>query len=655
VFRNQTPAPGLFFGSYPENLKPQDSFFYMLTRRLTMPLVWLGTNSSKQYKPFIELVIANEEKLSDIADLKLKAHITTLRSLLSKHGLTEALIAETFAVICHVANQKLGIRPYNTQLIAARIMLDGNLAEMATGEGKTLAASICAATAAMAGIPVHLITSNDYLVSRDAKTLLPLYNALDLSVGTITQVLKDHERKAAYACNVTYTTAKELVFDYLKDSTTKGQLNSSLHHHVANITGKLPNTLLRGLCMAIVDEADSIMIDEARVPLILSQNAQNIDESDVYRYATTLALTLNEKHDYSLNRQNLSVELTDDGRGKIENATKSDKGVWQNSLHREEVICLALAAQHLYQRDHQYLIKDGKIHIIDEITGRVAPGRIWSRGLHQLIELKERCNPSSELITLAQITYQRFFHRYLKLGGMSGTLSESRREFYSIYGLRITKVPLKNINQREILPTIIYPNKQILWNAVVDQVKKAKRSGRPILIGTDSVADSEELSTQLLRAGFTHEVLNARQDEQEANIIARAGQKNQITISTNMAGRGTDISLQKDVIALGGIYLISCQHNPSRRIDRQLIGRCARQGQPGSAVTLISMDKSLIKWIFPNWVINLATNEGLSKPTWLVKLIIALPQWLEESKQYNKRYEMMKRDALFEKRSFISE
>jgi preprotein translocase subunit SecA len=646
-------VPGVLFGHYPENLKPQDSFFSKLTKRIMMPFVWLGTSSHKGYQPFIKLVIANEQKLIKTPDLQLEAHINALRSLLSKDGLTEVLIAESFAVICYIANQKLGIRPYHTQLIAARIMLDGKLAEMATGEGKTLAASICAATAALAGIPVHLITSNDYLVSRDANTLLPIYNALGLSVGTITQALKDQERKAAYACNITYTTAKELVFDYLKDRATKGQLNSSLHHHVANITGKTPNTLLRGLCMAIVDEADSIMIDEARVPLILSQNTQTIDEYDHYRYATFLASTLTKERDFLLNQQNMSVELTDHGHKKIKTATELDKGVWQNTMHRKEVICLALAAQHLYQRDYQYLVKDGKVHIIDEITGRVAPGRVWSRGLHQLIEIKEGCTPSSELMTLAQITYQRFFPRYLKLGGMSGTLSESRREFYAIYGLKITKVPLNKINQRKILPTIIYPNKHDLWNAVVDRVKIIHKSGQPILIGTDSVAESEELSIKLLQAELTHEVLNARQDEQEADIIASAGQKNQITISTNMAGRGTDISLPQDVIALGGIYLISCQHNPSRRIDRQLLGRCARKGQPGSATTLIAMDKPLIKHLFPSWVINIASNKGLSQPAWLVNLIICLPQWLQERQQYSKRYAMMKRDTQLEKELFI--
>lgn len=615
----------------------------------------LANGNSNQYVAFIAHVAAKEQKLSTLSELALKEHVEALRTLLSMHGLTESLLTEVFAVISHVSTIVLGIKPYHTQLIAARIMLDGKLAEMATGEGKTLAAAICAATAAMAGIPVHLITSNDYLVSRDAEASSPLYQALGLSVGTITQPLNSQDRQTAYSCNITYTTAKELVFDYLKDRTTRTHTNTSLHHRVASISNNPPNTLLRGLCMAIIDEADSIMIDEARVPLILSQNIQNNDEHHYYEEALTLALTLKEEHDFLLEQQSLSVELTELGRQTIKRVTKTKKGVWQNTLHREEVICQALAAQHLYQRDKQYLVKDEKVHIIDEVTGRTAPGRVWARGLHQLIEIKEDCNPSSELMTVAQITYQRFFPRYLQLGGMSGTLNESRAEIFSIYGLRVTKVPLKKPNQRTTLPTVIYPNQQTLWDAVIHRVKTLSKNGRPILIGTDSVEDSEDLSTRLHQAGFKHEVLNARQDQQEANIIAKAGAKNQITISTNMAGRGTDIKIEEEVMKMGGLHLVSCQHNASRRIDRQLLGRCARQGQPGSAETLISINKPLIQRLFPKWITKLVNYNGLSYPSWLVKLIICLPQLIEESNQFKKRHNMMKRDAEFEKETLLSE
>lgn len=651
--KHQTPAPGIFFGNYPEKPNPKGTFFSKLEKKIMVPFVLFNQKNSKQYAPFITQVTAHEEKLYNTLDLNITARIRELRELLTMHGLTEALVAEVFAVISYVSKQELGIKPYHTQLIAARIMLDGSLAEMATGEGKTLAAAISAATAAMAGIPVHLITSNDYLVSRDSESLLPLYHALGLTVGAITQPLNDSERKTAYACNITYITAKELVFDYLKDRTSGGHSPSSLHQRAASLSGKTSNTLLRGLCMAIIDEADSIMIDEARTPLILSQSMQNNDEYNHQKQALSLALTLKKESDFSLDRQNLLVELTALGGKKIKNATRALSGVWQNSLLREEIICQALAAHFLYQRDHHYLVKDGKVHIIDEITGRIAPGRVWSHGLHQLIEIKEGCKPSSELMTLAQITYQRFFPRYLKLGGMSGTLNESRTEFFSIYDLRIIKVPLKQASQRITLPTIIYPNKEILRHAVVDRVIKIQKNGQPILIGTDSVADSDALSTMLVKAQLSHKVLNARQDQQEADIIAKAGQKNQITISTNMAGRGTDIAVDKDVAALGGLHLISCQHNASRRIDRQLQGRCARHGQPGSAEMLISLDNPLIKKIIPSWISAFAKNKGISRPKWLVSIILRLPQWIEESNQFKMRFQMMKRDARIERETFI--
>jgi preprotein translocase subunit SecA len=593
--------------------------------------------------------------LQHLSEAKMKQRLRELQGLISMHGMTDALLAELFAIIKKTCERELGHIPYDTQLIAARIMLDGKLAEMATGEGKTLAAGICVAAAALAGIPVHLITSNDYLVKRDAESLSPLHRALGLTVGTVVEGLETDARKQAYDCDITYITAKELVFDYLRDRTMNGRARSNLHHHVAELAGKTSNTLLRGLYMAIIDEADSILIDEARVPLILSQSVLHDAQVEYHSKVFALASTLILQQDFVLNQRNLSADLTEAGLQKLDATAKTLGRLSHNRMHLEETICQALAALNLYQRDKHYLVRDNTVHIIDEITGRISPGRVWSRGLHQLIELKEHCKPSGEMVTAAQITYQRFFPRYLRLGGMSGTLSESRAELFSLFDLKIVKVPLRIPSQRVILPTRIYRDRQALWAAVTKRVITLNKNGHPILIGTDSVADSEVLSTHLKQAGLAHEVLNARQDQREASIVVQAGQANQITVSTNIAGRGTDIALGKGVDKLGGIHLISCQHNPSRRIDRQLIGRCARQGKPGTAETIISMDKPLIADLYPQWVVRLAGKSGVSRPQWLVMLILRLPQWLEEAHQRAQRQEMMLHDARIERQSSLPE
>lgn len=652
---SNSPSPGILFGSYPEKAFVQPSFLIKLKHRLDTFFLFLSATSANQYLPFLEKIAIYETKLKNVSETNLKQRITEIRPLLSMHGMTNDLLAETFAIIKICCKQVLGHTPYDTQLIAARIMLDGKLVEMATGEGKTLTAGICVAAAALAGIPVHLITSNDYLVARDSSTLRPLFNALELTVGAATHGQTVDARKYAYNCDITYITAKELVFDYLRDRAIGGKANSMLHSSVAHLSGHTSNTLLRGLCMAIIDEADSILIDEARVPLILSQSIPQNAQVDYLSRVLALATKLIPDQDFLQNHQNLSIEITETGWQKIDSLKNTLGQLKHNKIHLQETIYQALAAQHLYQRDKHYLVRNEAVHIIDENTGRIANGRVWSRGLHQLIELKEKCKLTGETETVAQITYQRFFPRYLRLGGMSGTLSESRAELFTIFGLKVVKVPLRKPGQRIILPTRIYPNRQILWQAVANRVKELYENDRTILIGTDSVADSEALSHFLQNANLPHEVLNARQDEREANIIAKAGQLKQITISTNIAGRGTDIALGEGVAELGGIHLISCQHNVSRRIDRQLIGRCARQGNPGCAETLISMDKPLIVNTFPKFITKLAHKSGLAKPQWLVSIIVRLPQILEESHQRAQRYEMMLNDARIQQESLLKD
>jgi preprotein translocase subunit SecA len=396
--------------------------------------------------------------------------------------------------------------------------------------------------------------------------------------------------------------------------------------------------------MALVDEADSILIDEARVPLILSRTCKNTAQNEYHRHALRLAAQLSAPHDYRLDRARMTAALTDHGAAALEKASRDLGSVWRNGLHREETVCRALCALHLYLRDRHYLVSEGKVSIIDAATGRVAMGRVWSRGLHQLIELKEGCEPSGEQVTEAQITFQRFFRRYFHLAGMSGTLAEAGAELRQIYQLEVVKVPMRRASRRRRLPTRLYFRREDWFEAVIERVREMVRAGRPVLIGTDSVLDSEEFSTRLNQVGIEHEVLNARQDAHEADIVARAGEAGRVTVSTNIAGRGTDIPLAPGVAQRGGLHVLSCQRNASRRIDRQLFGRCARQGDPGSAEIVLCIERRpigrLLSWL-PR---RLREGNCLSRPTWLVELAVALPQGFEQRNQRAVRWALFTHD-----------
>jgi preprotein translocase subunit SecA len=638
------PVPGIVLGAYPERrMQPRGE-------------AWLGALAGfglRRYRRFVAQVRALDADVAPLDTGAIEQRVRKLRASLSRDGLTDALVAEAFMLVGRICILELGKTPYDSQFLAARVMLDNRLAEMATGEGKTLAAAVCAATAALAGIPVHVITANDYLVDRDARTLEPLYRALGLDVAAVTQSMTVEQRRRAYAGDVVYCTAKELVFDYLRDGLGRDRTRSDLHQHArridAGIAAQERTTLLRGLCMAIIDEADSILIDDARVPLILSERSRNASQRQYHEQALRLATTLTAGADFTLDRQRMSAELTASGRARLEQSAGALGAIWRNRLHREETVSTALAAVHLYERDRHYLLRDGQVIIVDEATGRIAPGRVWSRGLHQMIEFKEGCEPGDETTTAAQMTYQRFFQRYLILGGMSGTLREARAELASLYGLHVVEVPLHRPSRRKLLPTRLYPDRAAQQQAVVCQADKIRREGRPVLIGTDSVVESERLSALLTAAGLPHCVLNARQDHAEAEIIAAAGQSGQITVATNMAGRGTDIALGPGVAALGGLHVICCQHNASARIDRQLLGRCARQGDPGSAQSLLALDKPMIARLVPAWVARRIGDEGMRRPAWLLDALVRMPQWLEERRRRAQRQELLKQDLRTER------
>jgi preprotein translocase subunit SecA len=571
------PAPGLFFGDYPQRLAQPvaaPAGAWLLSRLAC----WRSGPARR--KNFVASVRRLEARFGAMPDAERAAQLLSLRARMARDGLGDALLAPVLALISLACRQVLGLTLHDTQLAAAHILLNRQLAEMATGEGKTLAAGIAALAAALAGVPVHVLTANDYLVERDAAMLGPLAAALGLSVGAVMQPMDQAARQAAYRCDIAYCTARELVFDYLRDGLLQRR-------------GAASGRLLRGLCMAIVDEADAILIDEARIPLVLSQQ-QPADPRELQALALAwrLSAELDDSRDF---RQDgaYGVVLASAGRARLQ-ALAGSAPPWPAARRGEDLVRLALTARHLLVRGVHYHVRDGKVCLIDETTGRNAEGRSWSGGLQQMVELKEGCNPTPPAASCMQITYQRFFPRYLWLCGMSGTLAESRSELYASYRLAVQRVPLHRPARRTLLRPGVFANADAQWQAVAVKAAALRDAGRPVLIGTDTVTDSEALSHVLSAAGLPHAVLNARCDRHEAAVVAAAGAAGSITVATSIAGRGTDIALAPDVSARGGLHVICCQQNGSPRLDRQLIGRCGRQGEPGSAERTLALDGRLL-------------------------------------------------------------
>ncbi|WP_158923198.1 prepilin peptidase [Acidisphaera sp. S103] len=514
-----------------------------------------------------------------------------------RDGISPDSAARAFALIRVLAARHLGMTPYDVQLMAAWSMLRGHMTELATGEGKTLAASLAAATAALAGRMVHVVTVNDYLAERDHGQLSPLYRALGLTTGLIIHGQTPAERRAAYACDIVYTSNKELVFDYLRDQMHRRSTLTALHARVARLDGRRGSEdalVMRGLDFAIVDEADSVLIDEARTPLIISETASDAVSDDVCVEALDLVTGLTEGLDYTIDRSERRIDMTPGGRRRVELLSESLGEHWGSTLVRSELVVKALTARLLFERDVHYLLRDGKVCIIDEYTGRVMADRFWNDGLHQMIEAKEGCAPSGQRASVARITYQRFFTRYQHLCGMSGTLAEVTRELRSVYGVGVIRIPTHHPGRRRVEKTQIVPTAEAKWRAIADHAVRFSAAGRPVLIGTRSVAASELASGLLRGHGVAHNLLNAAQDAAEAAIVARAGEAGCVTIATNMAGRGTDIRLAPGVSDRGGLAVILSDRHDAARIDRQLAGRGARQGDAGSFTQVLSLEDALM-------------------------------------------------------------
>ena len=557
---------------------------------------WLRCSRMRAILPAVEL---HADACRSASDEDLRAAATALRlRLRRKGGLDDrGAVGEAFALVREVSTRRLGLRHFPVQLIGGYALLTGHVAEMATGEGKTLTATLAAATAALAGLPVHVVTVNDYLAARDAEAMGPIYAALGLSVGLVRQGQGPDERRAAYGADITYATNKELAFDYLRDRIALGKRYGELRlraRRLAGDAGPGGRLLLRGLHFAIVDEADSILIDEARTPLIISGSALPDERIEMAPQALRIARELQEGRDFTLHRSRRRAELTPGGSARLERRLNTEDWRWQNAVLREEMVGLALAALHLFQPGEAYILRDGKVHIVDEFTGRVMPDRSWGEGLHQLIELKEGVELTRPRVPQARITYQRLFRRYRRLAGMTGTASEVAGELWSVFRLPVTPIPSNRPVRRVNLPGRVLPDAGAKWREITRRCAELNAAGRPVLLGTRSVAASQTASEHLAAAGLAHQVLNAAQDRDEAEIIARAGEPGRITVATNMAGRGTDILVSAEVVATGGLHVIMSERHEAARIDRQLCGRTGRQGAPGSFEEILSMDDPLL-------------------------------------------------------------
>ena len=581
-----------------------------LTCRMARPVAHLIADPARALAKIIAHVDPCADEFAQAADAALAASAIDLKRRLRRDGFRIDLAGRTFALVREVAQRRIGQRHFDAQLMGGWGLLQGKLVEMATGEGKTLTATLPACTAALAGVPVHVITVNDYLARRDANDMRPIYAFFGLSVGVVTQEMSADQRRASYACDVTYCTNKDLAFDYLRDRVALGNAGSAAHIALDRLRGRrggAARVVLRGLHFGIVDEADSVFIDEARTPLILSASKGDANEAPTCDQALAFARALEDGRHYAIDRRERIVDLREAGKEKLAQWTESREGVWASKRVREELVRQALSALNLFHLDQHYVINEGKVQIVDEFTGRIMADRSWERGLHQMIEAKEGVELTTRRDTLARMTYQRLFRRYVRLAGMTGTAKEVAPEIWSIYRLDFVRVPLNRPSRRHFLSGRLFASAAQKWDAVAERAAHCAKDGRPVLIGTRSVLASEALSNALRAHGLEHALLNAKQDKEEADIVAHAGEARRITVATNMAGRGTDIRLPEEVVARGGLHVILTECHESARIDRQLFGRCARQGDPGSCAMMVALDDELFR-IYAPWLTRFARN-----------------------------------------------
>ena len=577
-----------------------------------------GTRSEHEVKRIMPLVEKTESlrpEMQKLTDEQLRDKTREFKKRLSEGETLDDLLPEAFAVVREGAKRVLGMEHYRVQIIGGIILHQGRIAEMKTGEGKTLVSTLPAYLNALEGKGVHIVTVNDYLAKRDAEWMGKVHEFLGLTVGVVLNDMKPEERREAYGCDITYVTNNELGFDYLRD----------------NMVIYKEQLVQRDLHYCIIDEIDSVLIDEARTPLIISGQsgkstklyevcdilAQQLERGEASHEMTKMAAIMGEEvvetGDFVVNEKDKIVNLTEQGVKKVEKFFNIENLADPENLEIQHNITLALRAHNLMHKDQDYVVKDDEILIVDEFTGRIMPGRRYSDGLHQAIEAKEHVKVKRESKTLATITFQNFFNKYDKKGGMTGTALTEEKEFRDIYGMDVVEIPTNRPVQRKDLEDAVYMTKKEKFNAVVEAVKEAHAKQQPVLVGTITIETSELLSRMLRREGIQHNVLNAKFHELEAEIVAQAGQAGAVTIATNMAGRGTDIKLDDEARAAGGLKIIGTERHESRRIDNQLRGRSGRQGDPGESRFYISLEDDLMRLFGSERLMKVFTSLGVAE------------------------------------------
>ena len=584
----------------------------------------------RRLAPLVDQITALEPELRKLADAELAAKTPYFRERLDQGEPLDDLLPEAFAVAREASLRVLGMRPFDVQLIGGIVLHQGKIAEMKTGEGKTLVAVLPAYLNALTGKGVHVVTVNDYLARRDTRWMGGIFNFLGMRVGTIIHGLSDEERRWAYNADVTYGTNNEFGFDYLRD----------------NMKFALSDYVQRDFDFAIVDEVDSILIDEARTPLIISGPAE--ESTNLYYILNRVAQQLRRDQDFTVDEKARSVLITEEGIAHAEKLLNIENLYDPRNIEILHHLNQGLKAHQLFQRDDEYIVKEGQVIIVDEFTGRLMPGRRYSDGLHQALEAKEGVRIENENQTLATITFQNYFRMYDKLAGMTGTADTEAEEFKKIYKLDVVIIPTHKKMIREDYPDFIYRTGLEKFHAAVEEIKDCHDRGQPVLVGTTSIEKSEHLSKLLKREGIKHEVLNAKHHEKEAEIVAQAGQLGHVTIATNMAGRGTDIVLGEGVVERGGLHILATERHEARRIDNQLRGRSGRQGDPGSSRFYLSLEDDLLR-IFGSERIkglmgHLGMDDGEPIEHRMVSNAIAKAQMRVESHNFDIRKHLLEYD-----------
>lgn len=554
----------------------------------------LRVQAKKIFDLSFEYEYLDEERFAEkVSEYKNKFRLQKIKSDEEFH--------EAFALAVEAAFRILNKRAYIVQIMGALALVKGYAIEMSTGEGKTLTATIAAIALAWRGKPVHIITSNDYLAKRDAENMREVYRYCSISVGHVIGTMRTQERRENYSHDITYTTSKEVLADFLRDRMLESQEYNINNLLINKITNKSIPTeyVLRGLAIAIIDEADSVLSDEATTPLIISAQGENKILKESTALAYEIASSFVKERDYTVHERYHEIVLTKEGSQLVKDKTATLAPIWHQKDRREFLIKQALLAKEVYHLHKHYVIVEGKILIVDEKTGRVMHGRSWGNGLHQAIEAKERVEITDPTTTFSKMSFQRFFRFYKHLCGMSGTLHSLSHEFWDIYNLSIIKIPTRLQSKMNILPERIFLNHQEKIDELIEYIKLLTKKRVPVLVGTQSIKESEELSMRLMEENIQCATLNALHDELEAEIIKEAGLQNRVTIATNMAGRGTDISISPEVDAIGGLHVIITQKDTSKRIDFQFYGRAARQGQNGEAVAFLSLEDEMLNNYLP--------------------------------------------------------